>query len=88
MNWTVNISREAAKHMRRLPGDRRDQLSRAFEGMGLDPLQGDVVPIKSGKFKGALRKRVGRYRIIFVLDSSNRQVEIGAVLTRSEKTYQ
>jgi hypothetical protein len=30
--------------------------------MGRDPTSGGVRPVKSGKFKGTLRKRVGRYR--------------------------
>ena len=87
MSWVVNLSSDAAKQFRRLPADRKDQISQAIEEMCQDPLRGDVKPIKSGKFQGALRKRVGRYRIIFALDSSNRQVQIGAILLRSESTY-
>jgi len=50
-------------------------------------LRGDVRPIGSGKFKGALRKRVGRYRTIFSLKPAERLIEIAAILTRTEKTY-
>jgi len=87
MNWVVNLSSDAAKQLRRLPPDRQDQISRAIDELTQDPLGGDVKAIKGGKFQGALRRRVGRYRIIFALDGVNRQVQIGAILLRNESTY-
>lgn len=87
MSWVVNLSNDAAKQLRRLPVDRKEQISRAIDELCQDPLRGDVRPIKSGKFRGALRKRVGRYRIIFVLDRANRSALVGAILLRSESTY-
>jgi len=87
MNWICSLSRQATKHLRGLPRNRQEQLARAIEEMEKDPTTGDVRPIKSGKFKGSLRKRVGRYRIVFLLDLSARRVEIAAILTRTGKTY-
>ena len=87
MNWVINLSKDAEKQLRRQPADRRGQLHRAFEEMAENPLRGDVVPIKSRKFKGALRRRVGSYRVIFVLDPARRLVDVGGILSRSEKTY-
>ena len=55
--------------------------------MERDPTSGDVRPIKSGKFRGALRKRVGRYRIVFVLDPAKSMIEVAAIITRTESTY-
>lgn len=83
MSWTCRFSREAAKQLRRLPQDRQRQLSQAIEEMEEDPLSGDVRPIKAGKFKGALRKRVGRYRIVFSLDPSEHLVQIAVILIRT-----
>lgn len=87
MSWTCRLSKDAAKQLRRLPKDRQRQIAKAIDEMEEDPLKGDVRPIKGGRFKGALRKRVGRYRIIFSLESSERVVEIAAILTRTERTY-
>ena len=87
MNWACSLSRQAAKQLRGLPRSRQEQLARAIEEMEKDPTTGDVRPIKSGKFKGALRKRIGRYRIVFSLDPSAKKVEIGAILARTGKTY-
>jgi len=87
MSWEIRLSKEAVKELKRLPRDRRERLSEAIEEMAEDLLSGDVRAIKAGKFKGALRKRVGRYRIIFALNPEAKTVEIAAILLRSEKTY-
>jgi len=87
MSWTCRLSNQAAKHLSRLPQDRRKQIAQAIEEMERDPTSGDVRPIKSGRFKGTLRKRVGRYRIIFALDQAKRTVDIAAIITHTESTY-
>lgn len=87
MSWAYRISRQAAKQLRKLPRDRQEQLARAFQELQDDPLRGDVRSVKSGKFRGALRKRVGRYRIIFALDHERKLIDIAAIIMRSEKTY-
>ena len=87
MNWICSLSRQAAKHLRGLPRNRQEQLARAIEEMEKDPTTGDVRPIKSGKFRGALRRRVGRYRIVFSLDWAAQIVDIAAIIVRTGKTY-
>ncbi len=55
--------------------------------MEKDPTLGDVRPIKSGKLRGALRKRVGPYRIIYSVDPKAQRVDIAAILARDGATY-
>ena len=88
MLWICRLSKQAAKEFRDFPQARQRQLARAIDEMERDPLAGDVRPIKSGLFKGILRKRVGPYRIIFTVNESQREIRIAAILTRSEHTYQ
>jgi mRNA-degrading endonuclease RelE of RelBE toxin-antitoxin system len=52
-----------------------------------DPMRGDVLPLKGRQWQGRYRKRVGRYRIIFSLDHTDRIVEVSAILLRDEHTY-
>ena len=87
MSWDYRLSDEAAKQLRRLPRDRQEQIAAVLEAMKEDPLRGDVLPLRSARLKGALRRRIGRYRIIFSLSPSERLIDIGAILPRSEKTY-
>jgi mRNA-degrading endonuclease RelE of RelBE toxin-antitoxin system len=87
MSWVCKLSREAVKQLRRLPQGRQKQLVQAIAEMEEDPTNGDVRPIRSGKFKGTLRKRVGRHRIVFSLNPLMNCVEIAGILVRTEKTY-
>ena len=87
MSWTCNLARSAAKTLRALPTERQAQIACAIEEMEEDPTQGDVRPIKSGKLRRALRKRVGPYRIIYSVDPATRRVDIAAILVRDEATY-
>jgi len=87
MSFTCKLSRDAAKQLKKLPRKCQEQIALAIDALSEDPVGGDVRPIKAGKFRGALRKRVGRYRIIFSLDPSGRSVEIAAILVRHDKTY-
>jgi len=87
MNWACNLSRQAAKQLRSLPRDRLGQVARAIDEIGEDPTLGDVRPIKSGRFKGALRKRIGPYRIVYSINPDAREVDVAAILTRGDTTY-
>ncbi len=87
MSWTCRLSKQAAQTLRDLPRKHQKQLARALDEMAGDPTVGEVRPIKSGKFKGALRRRVGRYRIIFAVAPQRRVIDVAALLARSEKTY-
>jgi mRNA-degrading endonuclease RelE of RelBE toxin-antitoxin system len=87
MSWDCRLSKAAARDLARLPRDRQEQIADTIAQMRSDPLGGDVLPIKSGKFEGTLRRRSGRYRIIFSIDMAQNIVEIAAILIRTEKTY-
>ncbi|MGH9604264.1 MAG: type II toxin-antitoxin system RelE family toxin [Terracidiphilus sp.] len=87
MNWAVELSASAAKELKKLPRDRQAQIERAIDEMESDPMTGDVIPLKGPEWKDRFRKRVGSYRIVFVLDRKARTVAISAILIRSEKTY-
>ena len=88
MSWECRLSRSAAKALRQVPPPYRAKLLRAIDELAQDPLSGDVRPIKSDRFKGTIRKSMGRYRIVFSLDPKNKVVEIAALLVRGERTYQ
>ena len=87
MNWDVELSNSAIKELRKLPRDRQEQLGRALDEMEIDPMAGDVIPLKGAEWKGRYRKRVGSYRVIFTADRETKKVAVFAILIRSEKTY-
>lgn len=84
MPWTVARSNRAEKSLRAIPASDRRRIAAAVDGMGLNPLQGDVVKLKG---MDALRRRVGDYRIIFELDLKARSVRILDIARRTTATY-
>ena len=52
-----------------------------------DPFQGNVLPLKGRQWHGWYRKRVGRYRIIFIPHHDPHIVEVSAILLRDDHTY-
>jgi mRNA-degrading endonuclease RelE of RelBE toxin-antitoxin system len=54
--------------------------------MEQEPLSGDVVPLK-GPYEGSYRRRVGSWRIIFVLKWDAQVVFVADVARRTSTTY-
>jgi len=87
MTWTVRLSRDATRQLRRLPQDQQTLIRERLREMRDDPFRGDVIPLKGRRWQGRYRKRVGRYRIVFVPHYAEHIVEISAILLRNEQTY-
>ena len=87
MSWTVRLAKGAARQLRELPPDHQEIIRKHLREMADDPLRGNVKPLKGKQWKGRYRKRVGRYRVIFIPFYTERIVEVSAILLRSEKTY-
>jgi mRNA-degrading endonuclease RelE of RelBE toxin-antitoxin system len=85
--WTIRLSPEAARQLSSFPRDHQRTIGHAIDRMRQDPFQGDVQPLKGRKWRGRYRKRVGRYRLIFIPYYQERIVEISAILLRDEQTY-
>lgn len=86
MSWSVELAKEAERQVKKLPADREATIIAHLGEMRIDPFRGDVKSLK-GKWKGRYRKRVGRYRIIFKVDTKARIVQVSAILARTEATY-
>jgi mRNA-degrading endonuclease RelE of RelBE toxin-antitoxin system len=85
--WTIRLSPEAAKQFAALPHNHQVTIGNAIERMRQDPFLGDVQSLKGKKWQGRYRKRVGRYRLIFIPYQADHIVEISAILPRNENTY-
>jgi mRNA-degrading endonuclease RelE of RelBE toxin-antitoxin system len=87
VNWTVRIANDARKFINGLPGKARRQVSRSISQLEVDPFRGDIKPLHGKAWKGFYRKRAGDYRIIFFMHQTERLVDVGCVVLRSERTY-
>ena len=87
MTWHAELSDAAERQLMKLQKEVQRRMGRAIDALEADPFQGNVIPLKGREWRGWYRKRVGRYRIIFVSYSDTHLVEIFAILLRDEKTY-
>ena len=79
------IASPAEKVLRRVPVLDRARIDDAFSQMCVNPFVGDVKSLRGGK--GALRRRVGDWRILFDLHQEERLIVVTAVKRRASKTY-
>jgi mRNA-degrading endonuclease RelE of RelBE toxin-antitoxin system len=71
--------------LRRVPTDDRQRIDDAFSEMCITPYAGDVKSLSGAK--GAFRRRVGDWRILFDLHQKKRLIVVAAVIRRGSKTY-
>ena len=87
MIWRAELSDAALRQLKRLPNTMEHRMARAIDELEEDPFRGDVLALRGAEWQGMFRKRVGRYRILFLPRYDTRVVAIVAILRRDERTY-
>ena len=85
MSWGLILSNQASRIVRRAPWKDRDQLRAALRLLADNPYFGDIKILKGAN--GTLRRRVGSWRILYVLDAEHRVIEVTAIKRRGSNTY-
>lgn len=85
--WTIILSPNAQEQLGELEQKQQRLIQRAIDRMIQDPFTGNVKALQGKAWKGRYRKRVGRFRIIFIPYRDKNHVDISVILPRSEKTY-
>jgi len=85
MKWNLVIAKRAAHDLRSVPRTDLSHIDAAFDAMCVDPYDGDLKFLRATG--GALRRRVGAWRIIFEVLQQERMIVILAVKRRSSNTY-
>lgn len=85
MRWGLVITNPADRDLRDVETVTLDRIIEAFEEMCSDPYQGDVKFLRGAG--GALRRRVGDWRILFELDKKKKIIVVLAVRRRASNTY-
>jgi len=84
MKWGLQIGNRAKRQLRRLSGAEHEVVNEVFSELCNDPFQGDIKVLRG---LGALRRRVGDWRIMFDLDHANRVIKVTSVERRGSTTY-
>ncbi|KKU80859.1 MAG: hypothetical protein UY09_C0051G0004 [Parcubacteria group bacterium GW2011_GWA2_47_8] len=85
--WTIILSPLAIGHFNDLQPKQRQIIAHAIDRMHDNPFIGDVKALQGKEWKGRYRKRVGRFRIIFIPYQKILHIKISAIVMRSEQTY-
>jgi mRNA-degrading endonuclease RelE of RelBE toxin-antitoxin system len=83
--WTLVITKPAARDLREPSSDDLRRTNATFVAMRADAYSGDIKFLRGTG--GTLRRRVGVWRILFVVNQAKREVAILGVKRRTSTTY-
>lgn len=81
--WRVYVPKPVLKSLARFPARDADRIWAALDEMAHDPFGGDMRSLGDDTY----RRRVGAYRIRFVVDVDNHAVSVLWVRRRTSTTY-
>ena len=87
MNWACELSTNAERVLRGLPKAIQRRVARVLTQMSADPFQGNLRALRGPEWKGVFRKRIGDYRVLFIVDDAKKTITIQQISLRSGKTY-
>ena len=82
--FKVFFHRRVLKEVKILSKEDRERVLRAIREMRDNPFLGDVKPLKG--LKGVFRKRVGKYRVAFIVNFEKNEVVV-VKLAKKEEFY-
>ena len=85
MRWGLVITNSAKRDLRNVEKSDVDRIDDVLEEMCSDPYQGDVKFLRGSG--GALRRRIGDWRILFELDKKTQLIVVIGVRRRASNTY-
>lgn len=85
MNWKVVLADSAAKQLRKAPQQDARRILAALAHMSENPYSGDIKFLKGQE--NTFRRRVGKWRILFQLDTELHNINVLAVVRRTTTTY-
>lgn len=80
--WTVILQDKEKRYLAKLPRRERERLIDGMLALRADPFAGDVARLK-GSLEG-YRLRVGRWRVLFMVDADARKVIIAGLGPRGD----
>ena len=81
MAYTLRIDKRVEKEVRALPGDVRERVLSALARLQESPLTGSVKKLVG---EPSYRLRIGNYRIVFEVDTFNKEVTVLKVAHRKD----
>jgi len=87
MSWACEFTANAAEDLNGLPKAIKKRVARVLSQMESDPCQGNVKALRGQEWKGVFRRRIGDYRLLFIVNHEKNLVVVQQISRRSGKTY-
>ncbi|MEK7504661.1 MAG: type II toxin-antitoxin system RelE/ParE family toxin [Patescibacteria group bacterium] len=85
MSWLIHIADQAQKSLKRLPKSSAGKILLVLEDIIEDPYFGDIRKVK-GEID-TWRRRVGEYRITYVVLVNEKLIKVTDIERKSDHTY-
>ena len=85
MSFKPVFSSKSYRQIKDLDNETRDRIKKAIEEIAENPWHKGTIKIEG--HEGIRRKRVGKYRILYLIDKERNEVLIVKIERRSETTY-
>jgi mRNA-degrading endonuclease RelE of RelBE toxin-antitoxin system len=83
VNWTLIVTKSAAKELASLPNREQSRIVAALDQMRSDPFSGDIKRLHPQGW----RRRVGNYRVFYDLEMDEHRIVVTAIPRRTSTTY-
>ncbi len=83
--FKLRFSSKARKLIRRLPDDAKAKIKDACKEIRGNPWHKGTIKVQG--YDNIRRKRLGRYRILYLVDKQDMEVIVVKIELRNEKTY-
>jgi mRNA interferase RelE/StbE len=85
MTWTLLVARAARKQFARFPAKDQKKIAAALQALAEDPFSGDIIKLEGAENRW--RRRVGSYRVFFIIDPATMTVAVSSIARRTSTTY-
>lgn len=85
MSWLIYVANQARKNLKRFPKNSVKRLALVLEEIVEDPYCGDVKKIKGET--DTWRRRVGEYRLTYVVFVIEKLIKVTDIERKSDTTY-
>ena len=84
MNWRISVTSPAEKQLSKIHWQDAQKIRSAIDRMADNPFVGDIQKMTGN---AAWRRRVGSYRIFYIVNPVSRSIYIYEITRRTSKTY-
>jgi len=85
MSFVLLFSSKSAKQIKKLPKSIKKRIKTACEEIRKDPWHRGTIKVEG--YRNIRRKRIGNFRVLYMVDKGEKEIIVIKIEKRSEETY-